>query len=236
MTMQKLPIWQAPWKRCRKSWNSLLAASTRVPRSYYKHQSCDPACTGMPPSNVFPLLRLGASVSQVGPSAELSNLLGLVKQLQVQVGARQAAVKPGPATGKGCLAIRDLTPKKAAPREAVAENEDVEEAADAESLLEAQSQAQADLEEKRKKQSQAPIPVATPLRNEADIPDAADEGDDDLEGGPVPSKSRPPASASVSGATAEPPVAVNSTTHKKEYMRLETWAVILLLILPPFFV
>ena len=180
-----------------------------------------------------PCLRLGASASQVGSASgkdQLKNLLAIVGQLQQELqketseeALEKAELPPLPPL----VAASAPGPDDDIDGEPIGEDEDQETQADAESVKEVEEK-----HEKSKQEASAnPKPVATPARanfcpeeilgrlrshgSEASLPTTAVMS---------PARMPEPASSMPRVVVDQRPVPViNSSTHKREYMRLVPW-------------
>ncbi|CAE7444578.1 unnamed protein product, partial [Symbiodinium necroappetens] len=159
-------------------------------------------------ASVTELIELGASASQVSSNKDYGHLLAMVGQLQAQLQKQQAekrqAAKPA----------EDL--------EGVALDEEQEAQADAEQILNAQSEVSAESDKKKAAGSkEAALQRLRSTHNDAAPATAAAASMHAL---PAPPPSAAPSSAAAPSdappSDASPPE-VNSKTHKKEYMRLE---------------
>ena len=176
--------------------------------------------------------RLGASVSQVGSALDTSKVLVMLSALQQKITETHTLVAPpGPPPSE--------VPRQALCDGEIASDQHVEERAEAEDVTRVEE------EVKAKKQS-LPRPVATPARVSEDVLEKLRkmrEGKN-LKGDAEASEAPSGASRASNGANSPAPsapapglaapivgdavVVINTATHKKEYMRLAAWLLVLM--------
>ena len=190
-------------------------------------------------------LRLGASASQVGPQGGgkegLTHLLAIVGKLHQQLEKEVSEEELDEAYHKAkCPAvppIEDAPAASAAGLEADIDGEPMDEDEEQESQADAESVKEVETEHEKAKQQALlkPKPVATPARADfrpedvlrrlrstvsesSSLPTTAVMS-------PAPRPETPPASmpCAVADQPLPPAPVINSTTHKREYMRLVPW-------------